>query len=140
MIHPCIATELQLDPGPLLAESSGSHYVAVTAKSARPSILVAIRSRLRRKGRGLVRTTKHQCLPGHWLMSIWAGVLLCLAPKQSPGAEGPFFIPYTHQMEEPGNLGFSTRGISGNPGGCGRFWATVAEFEYGVKGWWTTSI
>jgi hypothetical protein len=73
-------------------------------------------------------------------MPFWAGVLLCLAAEPSPGAEGPFFITYTRQMEEPGNLEFSIRGVSGNPGGSGRFRATVVEFEYGVKGWWTTSI
>jgi hypothetical protein len=73
-------------------------------------------------------------------MPFWAAVLLCLAAQPSPGAEGPFFITYTHQMEEPGNLELAFKSVSGHPGGNGRFFATVAEFEYGVKGWWTTSV
>jgi hypothetical protein len=56
-----------------------------------------------------------------------------------PAAEGPFFITYTHQMEEPGNLEFGMKGISGKPGD-GRFFATATELEYGVKGWWTTEL
>jgi hypothetical protein len=79
-------------------------------------------------------------LRGNRLVPFWAGVLLCFAAEQSPGAEGPFFITYTHQMEEPGNLEVAVKGVSGNPGGTGRFWATAVEFEYGVKGWWTTSV
>ena len=31
----------------------------------------------------------------------------------SRGAEGPFFITYTHQMEEPGNLEFTTKNVVG---------------------------
>ena len=53
-------------------------------------------------------------------------------------AEGPFFITYTHQMEEPGNLEFATKNVIGAPDGGNRFLGTAVEFEYGVKGWWTT--
>jgi hypothetical protein len=59
--------------------------------------------------------------------SAWAG-------------EGPFFITYTHQMEEPGNLEFATKSITGKPGDGNRFLAGTMEFEYGVKGWWTTEV
>ena len=52
--------------------------------------------------------------------------------------EGPFFITYTHQMEEPGNLEFATKSVMGNPDGGNRFVGTVAEFEYGVRGWWAS--
>jgi hypothetical protein len=54
--------------------------------------------------------------------------------------EGPFFITYTHQMEEPGNLEFAAKNVIGKPNGSGRFLGTTAEFEYGVKGWWTTEL
>lgn len=54
--------------------------------------------------------------------------------------EGPFFITYTHQMEEPGNLEFGTKNVIGKPNGGNRFLGTTAEFEYGVRGWWTSEL
>jgi hypothetical protein len=54
--------------------------------------------------------------------------------------EGPFFVTYSHQMEEPGNLEFGAKSVTGNPSGGNRFLGTVAEFEYGVRGWWTTEL
>lgn len=52
--------------------------------------------------------------------------------------EGPFFVTYTHQMEEPGNLEFTAKNVTGQPAGGNPFLGTAAEFEYGVTGWWTT--
>jgi hypothetical protein len=59
--------------------------------------------------------------------SAWAG-------------EGPFFVTYTHQMEEPGNLEFAAKSITSSPAGGNRFFAVADEFEYGVQGWWTTEV
>jgi hypothetical protein len=55
-------------------------------------------------------------------------------------AEGPFFVTYTHQMEEPGNLEFAFKGVSCKPGDGNRFLGSALEFEYGVKGWWTAEV
>ena len=52
--------------------------------------------------------------------------------------EGPFFITYTHQMEEPGNLEFANNSVTGAPAGGSGFVGSSSEFEYGLKGWWTT--
>jgi hypothetical protein len=54
--------------------------------------------------------------------------------------EGPFFITYTHQMEEPGNLEFSIKNVAGKPGDGNRFLGSALELEYGLKGWWTTEL
>ena len=54
--------------------------------------------------------------------------------------EGPFFVTYTHQMEEPGNLEITTKNITGKPGDGNRFLGSALEFEYGLKGWWTTEV
>lgn len=43
-------------------------------------------------------------------------------------------------MEEPGNLEFAIKNVTGKPRGGNRFLASAMEFEYGVKGWWTTEI
>jgi len=55
-------------------------------------------------------------------------------------AEGPFFITYTHQMEEPGNLEIATKSVTGRPSGGNRFLGSTTELEYGLKGWWTTEF
>src|SRR5271166_2524006 len=55
-------------------------------------------------------------------------------------AEGPFFITYTHQMEEPGNLELATNTVTGKPSGGNRFLGNATEFEYGLTGWWTTEV
>jgi len=54
--------------------------------------------------------------------------------------EPPTFITYTHQMEEPGNLEISTYGAIGSPDGGHGFYGSATEFEYGLKGWWTTEF
>ena len=56
------------------------------------------------------------------------------------GGEGPFFITYTHQLEEPGNLEIGNRSITGKPNDANRFFGSATEFEYGVKAWWTTEV
>jgi len=56
------------------------------------------------------------------------------------GGEGPFFVTYTHQMEEPGNLEFGSKSVTGKPGDGNRFLGSALEFEYGAKAWWTTEI
>ena len=55
-------------------------------------------------------------------------------------AEGPFFITYTHQLEEPDNLEIGTRNVTGKPSNGNRFFGTATEIEYGVKAWWTTEV
>ena len=71
-------------------------------------------------------------------MAAAAGLML-LQPLCRAG-EGPFFITYTHQMEEPGNLEIATKSVVGKPDGGNRFVGSVAELEYGVKGWWTSEL
>jgi len=62
-----------------------------------------------------------------YMPSVWAG-------------EGPFFVTYTHQLEEPGNLELATKNLVGRPGGGNLFLGGATEFEYGAKGWWTTEL
>jgi len=55
-------------------------------------------------------------------------------------SEGPFFVTYTDQMEEPGNLEIAIRNVTGKPADGNRFLGTTTEFEYGVTAWWTTEL
>ena len=76
-----------------------------------------------------------------WANSVMAALaVFFLPPMTLSAAESPFFITYTHQMEEPGNLEFGSKNVIGKPRGGNRFLGTAAEFEYGVKAWWTTEL
>ena len=71
-------------------------------------------------------------------LKLWTASAFLLLPCSA--GEGPFFVTYTHQMEEPGNLEIATKNVTGKPGDGNRFLAGATEFEYGVKGWWTTEL
>src|SRR5438094_6518767 len=55
-------------------------------------------------------------------------------------AADPYFVTYTHTLEEPGNLEVATNLVSASPKGGNPFLNTLVEIEYGVKGWWTTEL
>jgi len=69
---------------------------------------------------------------------------LCLAFFQSaPPAhdqEKPYFVTYSHDLEEPGNLDIETKTALARPDGSTHYGATALEFEYGVLGWWTSEL
>jgi len=55
--------------------------------------------------------------------------------------EMPYFITYTHHMEEPGSLEIEVNPVFGVPkGGARHFTASSLELEYGVNGWWTSEL
>jgi hypothetical protein len=55
--------------------------------------------------------------------------------------ESPFFVTYTHHMEEPGNLEVETSATSGFPRSGQRFYiAPYTELEYGVTAQWTSEL
>jgi hypothetical protein len=92
--------------------------------------------RIEKRGSVLV---KQKRLGGFILHGLVLAATLLGRPPAWAG-EGPFFITYTHQMEEPGNLEIATKSVTGKPGDASRFLAAAMEFEYGVKGWWTTEV
>ena len=54
--------------------------------------------------------------------------------------EWPYFITYSHHMEEPGNLEIAMQNVTGKPAGGNRFLGSATELEYGVTAWWTTEV
>jgi hypothetical protein len=54
--------------------------------------------------------------------------------------EWPYFVTYSHDMEEPGNLEIAAKSAIGKPPGGNRFLGASMEFEYGAKAWWTTEF
>jgi hypothetical protein len=70
-------------------------------------------------------------------------LLLLASPLLMPSkacAQENYFVTYTHHMEEPGNLEFATKSVSGFPGAGNAFWGNAVEMEYGVKTWWTSEL
>jgi hypothetical protein len=63
-----------------------------------------------------------------------------MAAHPAAAQELPYFVTYSHYLEEPGNLEIETKGVTGKPDGANRFTAGNIEFEYGVTGWWTTEF
>ena len=86
----------------------------------------------------LERNVKHAGL--RWTKDLLATVGVFLVLPYCWAGEGPFFITYTHQMEEPRNLEFRIKNVTGKPGDGDRFLGSALEFEYGLKGWWTTEL
>jgi len=68
-------------------------------------------------------------------------VVLAGAAGIASAQEMPYFITYTHHMEEPGSLEIAVNPVIGVPkGGARHFTASSLELEYGVKGWWTSEL
>ncbi len=54
--------------------------------------------------------------------------------------ERPYFVTYSHEMEETGNLEVEFFNAVGKPPAGNRFVGSTVEFEYGGTGWWTTEL
>ena len=71
------------------------------------------------------------------------GLAVCLFTWFVPTAraqEKPYFVTYSHDLEEPGNLEIETKTALARPDGGNRYGATALELEYGVRAWWTTEL
>jgi hypothetical protein len=68
---------------------------------------------------------------------VLSGLVLSAFPNY---AQENYFITYSHEMEEPGNLELAAKNVTGAPKGGNPFVASALEFEYGVKTWWTTEL
>lgn len=61
-------------------------------------------------------------------------------PVALSAQELPYFVTYTHHMEEPGSLEVGTKTAAGQPRTGNLFAGTSTEFEYGVRAWWTSEL
>ncbi len=67
-------------------------------------------------------------------------LLLLLLVALPASSQTPYFVTYTHYLEEPGNLEISFLPTIGVPKTGPRFGSALLEFEYGMTGWWTTEL
>jgi hypothetical protein len=70
---------------------------------------------------------------------VCALLLACLA-RYAPAQEKPYFVTYSHDLEEPGNLDIESKTDLGKPDASTHFGAEATEFEYGVRAWWTSEL
>jgi hypothetical protein len=69
-----------------------------------------------------------------------AGVGFLLAPAPAAAQETPYFVAYSHHLEEPGNLEVEFYSNYGTQHRGNDFIAPWVELEYGVTAWWTTEF
>jgi len=67
-------------------------------------------------------------------------LLVCAAPHFSQAQDKPYFVTYSQDLEEPGNLEIETKSGIGKPQGGNRYGALATELEYGATAWWTTEL
>jgi hypothetical protein len=66
--------------------------------------------------------------------------VLLVAGMAAAAQEKPYFVTYSHDLEEPGNLEIETKTALARPDGGNHFGALSTEFEYGARAWWTTEF
>ena len=74
--------------------------------------------------------------PGCCLVLLLPILFCALARSQ----EKPYFVTYSHDLEEPGNLEIETKTALAQPDSGNRFGATALELEYGLRSWWTSEL
>jgi hypothetical protein len=69
-------------------------------------------------------------------------LLGCCLPAFSAAdaQEKPYFVTYSYDLEEPGNLDIETKTALAQPDSSNRFGASALELEYGVLAWWTSEL
>ena len=70
---------------------------------------------------------------------VLASAFLFFAPA-SQAQEPPYFVAYSHAMEEPGNLEITMRNTAASPRYGNTFGGATVEFEFGTTAWWTTEF
>jgi len=69
------------------------------------------------------------------------GTILGLtAPQQASAQEKPYFVTYSADLEEPGNLEIALKGLTASPKNANAFVSPTIEIEYGATAWWTTEV
>ena len=83
----------------------------------------------------LSKHLKRAIVPGCLALS-----LSIVLPAVAKAQEKPYFVTYSQDLEEPGNLEIETKTALAQPDGGHRYGATAMEFEYGTRAWWTTEV
>ncbi|HXR37541.1 MAG TPA: hypothetical protein VN776_00525 [Terracidiphilus sp.] len=71
---------------------------------------------------------------------LLAACLPILLTQPALTQDKPYFVTYSHDLEEPGNLEIETKTALARPNGGNRYGASAMELEYGTRAWWTTEL
>ncbi len=74
------------------------------------------------------------------LLASTAFLIALGAPRATRAQDKPYFVTYSQDLEEPGNLEFENKSALGKPEGGNHFGAHATELEYGATAWWTTEL
>lgn len=85
---------------------------------------------------GLLRTS----LPHLPLLFLIVAGFCTFDPTLLPAQELPYFVTYSHQMEEPGSLEIEIKSAAVRAAESNRFLANAVELEYGTRAWWTSEL
>ena len=74
-------------------------------------------------------------------VAVLAVLLTLCAVRGAAAQDGPYFVTYTHYLEEPGNLEIALKNTTGIPKNRQSVYhAPWLELEYGFTGWWTSEL
>jgi hypothetical protein len=73
-------------------------------------------------------------------LTVGVAAALGLASTNASAQDRPYFVTYSHDLEEPGALEIAVSPVFARQRGAGDFLAGWTELEYGVKGWWTSAL
>ena len=73
-------------------------------------------------------------------MKLLSVALFVVACGSCTAQEVPYFVTYSHHLEEPGSLEIESKAATGRPPQGDRFFGNSVEFEYGTTAWWTSEV
>jgi hypothetical protein len=73
-------------------------------------------------------------------MKMIAAALFLVIWGSCQAQEVPYFVTYSHHMEEPGSLEIESKTATGRPPEGKRFFGNSVSFEYGTTAWWTSEV
>jgi hypothetical protein len=73
-------------------------------------------------------------------MLILCLILLPFGVRRVAAQEPVYFVTYSHDLEEPGNLEIAFKGAQASPKNGNPFISETLELEYGAQAWWTTEV
>jgi hypothetical protein len=76
--------------------------------------------------------------PAHLCLPV-LGIILSLG-LSARAQEKPYFVTYSTDLEEPGNLEIALKGLTASPKDANAFVSPTIELEYGATAWWTTEV